>query len=126
MGAVGAGAALSFRQTLERHLDAIARRDLPALADTVAPESLVLITAEGKLVRGTREFLEMHRAWFASPGWTLEVAPEEIYEGPELGVAVLRLLYQEPGVRAASLLTLVFRRIGGKWLMVQDQNTPIK
>ncbi len=92
----------------------------------MAPESLVLITAEGRLVRETREFLEMHRAWFASPGWTLDVTPEEVYETADVGVAVLRLLYQEPGVSSASLLTLVFRRIGDKWLMVQDQNTPIK
>ena len=126
MGAVGAGAALGFRATLERHLKAIAERDLDALADTVASDALVLITAEGRLVRHAREFLDTHRAWFVTPGWTLDVTPEEIYETADMGIAVLRLLYQEPGVRSESLLTLVFRKIGGKWLMVQDQNTPIK
>lgn len=117
---------MSFRATLDRHLKALADRDLPALADTVAPETLVLVTAEGRLVRDTREFLALHRDWFASPGWTLEARPEEIYEGVDMGVAVLRLVYREPGVRSESLLTLVFRNLGGKWLMVQDQNTPVK
>jgi len=29
-------------------------------------------------------------------------------------------------VRQESLLTLVFQNRGGRWLMFQDQNTPIK
>jgi len=123
---VGTGPALSFRQTLERHLDAIQRRDLAALADTVAPDALVLITADGKLKRSAAQFLEAHRGWFAMQGWTLDVAEEVIDERADTGIAVLRLLYREPGVRQESLLTLVFQKRGDKWLMVLDQNTPSK
>jgi hypothetical protein len=55
----------------------------------------------------------------------------EIYETAEMGVALLHLLYcedapQNPAVRQQSHLTLVFQKRNGKWLMVQDQNTPIK
>jgi ketosteroid isomerase-like protein len=118
---------MTFRQTLQRHLHAIRDRDLQALADTVAPERLVLIMADGKLARTTREFVEAHRGWFASPGWTLGTEEVEIIEGSDLGVAVLRLDYREPpDVRSESHLTLVFQRLGGRWLMVHDQNTPIK
>ena len=118
---------MTFRDTLRRHLRAIQDRDLQGLADTVAPAPLVLIMADGKLVRSTREFLEAHRAWFASPGWTLEAKEIEVFEAPELGVAVLELDYREPPAsRSRSYLTLVFRNQGGRWLMVQDQNTPIK
>jgi ketosteroid isomerase-like protein len=126
MAAVGAGSALSFRETLQRHLEAIQARDLPALADTVAESVLILITAEGKLLRSAEEFLAAHRAWFAIEGWQLFVTPVEITEGADMGYAVLHLLYCENEVRQQSHLTLVFGRRNGKWLMVLDQNTPLK
>jgi uncharacterized protein (TIGR02246 family) len=118
---------MNFRDTLAKHLEAIQDRNLQALAETVAPERLVLIMADGKLVRSTAQFLEAHRGWFAMPNWTLGTEEVEIFEGGELAVAVLRLDYREPPeVRSESYLTLVFQRREGKWLMVQDQNTPIK
>jgi len=47
------------------------------------------------------------------------------------GVAVLRLDYQEtrpdrPPLEQASYLTLIFRRQVGRWIMVLDQNMPVK
>lgn len=118
---------MSFRETLERHLEAIQKRDLQALAETVAPERLLLIMANGKLARRTEEFLEAHRGWFALGNWTLQARSVEAFESPDLAVAVLRLDYREPpSVRSESYLTLVFERRDGQWLMVLDQNTPIK
>jgi uncharacterized protein (TIGR02246 family) len=118
---------MSFRQTLARHLEAIQERNLAKLADTVAAGELVLIMADGKLVRSTEAFLEAHRGWFAMPGWTLATREVASFEAEALAVAVLQLDYREPpDVRSESYLTLVFERRDGKWLMVQDQNTPIK
>jgi hypothetical protein len=68
VAALGNRPALSFRDTLAQHLGAIRSRDLDALAATVAPDELVLITAEGRLKRSAREFLEAHRAWFEMKG----------------------------------------------------------
>lgn len=125
MAALGTGAALSWRQALERHLDAIQRRDLAALAETIA-DDLLLVTSEGRLKHGAPEFLEAHRAWFEMKGWTLDASIETVQETPAMGVAVLRLLYTEPGVSQASLLTLIFEKRGDRWLMVLDQNTPTR
>jgi ketosteroid isomerase-like protein len=115
----------SFRETLGRHLLAIETRDLDTLAATVA-DPLVLVMADGTLRRKKSEFVEAHRGWFAMKNWTLEAKPVEIYEGASLGVAVMHLDYREDGKRSESYLTLVFERRGDEWLMVQDQNTPIK
>ena len=57
---------------------------------------------------------------------TLAAKPVEIYENGGLGVAVLHLDYREDAKRSESYLTLVFENRGGEWLMVQDQNTPIR
>ena len=116
---------MNFHESLGRHLLAIENRDLPTLADTVA-DPLVLITAEGELKRSKAEFVDAHRGWFAMPDWTLAAKPVEIYEGPSIGVAVLHLDYRENGRQSLSYLTLVFENRDGEWLMVQDQNTPIK
>jgi ketosteroid isomerase-like protein len=118
---------MTFRDALEEHLRAIEARDLDALAATVAETDLVLIMADGKLVRSAREFLDAHRAWFATPGWTLQARELELYEGAELGVAVFELEYREPpATHSRSYLTLVFQKQHGRWRMVHDQNTPIR
>jgi|SRR5581483_2146091 len=122
---------MTFRETLDKHLRAIRERDLQALAETLPDNELILIMSDGKLVRSTREFLDAHRGWFAMPAWTLDARPIEVYEAADLGVAVLHLDYREdppgkPPVRQESVLTLIFRRDGARWVMVQDQNTPVR
>lgn len=119
------GMKLNFREALGRHLLAIETRDLGTLAATVA-DPLILIMADGQLKRTKAEFVEAHGGWFAMKNWTLQAKPVEIYEGASLGVAVLRLDYRENGKRSESYLTLIFENRGGEWLMVQDQNTPVR
>lgn len=123
---------MTFREGLDRHLDAIRRRDLDALAATLPDDDrILLVTADGTLVRSADQFLGMHRDWFASPTWTLDAEPVTTFESADLGVAVLKLDYRDsepPGapLHQQSYLTLVFRRDGDAWAMVQDQNTPIR
>ena len=118
---------MTFREALRRHLQAIQDRDLQGLADTVAADGLVLIMADGRLVRSTAEFLDAHRGWFAMRNWTLQAREVRTFESPDLAVAVLELDYREPpATHSRSYLTLVFENRGGRWLMVEDQNTPIK
>ena len=116
---------MTFRETLGRHLLAIETRDLDTLAATLA-DPLVLIMADGQLKRSKSEFIDAHRGWFTMKNWTLQAKPIEIYEGGSIGVAVLHLDYREDGRQSQSYLTLVFEQRSGEWLMVQDQNTPIK
>jgi len=116
---------MSFRETLGRHLLAIETRDIETLGATLA-DPLILIMADGQLKRSKAEFVEAHRGWFAMKNWTLTAKPVEIYENAGLGVAVLHLDYREDAKHSESYLTLVFEKRGGEWLMVQDQNTPIR
>jgi uncharacterized protein (TIGR02246 family) len=123
---------MTFREGLEDHLSAIRRRDADALATTLPADGrILLVTADGRLVRSADEFLAMHRDWFAARTWSLDAEVVTTFESADLGVAVLGLDYRdvkpsgEP-LRERSFLTLVFRRDGGKWVMVQDQNTPVR
>ena len=122
---------MTFRETLDQHLRAIRGRDLPGLIETLPPDALTLIMADGRLVRTTDEFIELHRGWFAASTWSLDAEVVSLIETPEVGVAVLRLDYRDdpadaPPIREASYLTLIFAMREGRWVMVQDQNTPIR
>src|SRR5437764_858733 len=129
-GLEGSGS-MTFRETLDRHLRAIRGRDLPGLVETLPEGDLTLITSDGRLVRTAAEFVEMHRGWFAETTWSLDADVVSLVETPEIGVAVLRLAYRDdaPGrapIREESYLSLVFALREGRWVMIQDQNTPIK
>src|SRR5205807_2152100 len=89
------GGDMTFRETLDRHLRAIRERDLPGLLETLPADDLTLITSDGRLVRTTAEFVEMHRGWFAETAWSLDAVVVSLIESPEIGVAVLRLDYRD-------------------------------
>jgi uncharacterized protein (TIGR02246 family) len=122
---------MTFRDTLDRHLQAIQDRDLGALIETLPADGLTLVMADGRLVRSVQEFVDLHRKWFAQPTWSLEVESVQVTETADVGVALLYLDYHDvaPDGRAiheSSYLTLIFARRDGKWVMVHDQNTPVR
>jgi|SRR5579885_661113 hypothetical protein len=122
---------MTFRETLDKHLDAIRGRDLRSLIETLPEETLTLVMSDGRLVRSVREFVELHRGWFEQANWSLGTEIVALRETPRMGFATIRLDYRhepEGGVRIrqSSLLTLIFALEGDRWVMVLDQNTPIK
>jgi len=122
---------MTFRETLDKHLRAISARDLEALIETLPPDDLVLIMSNGKVVRSVAEFVEAHRGWFEMPSWELQTSPIHVFETDDVGAAVLRLDYSDLNAdhtrfHESSILTLVFALRQGRWVMVHDQNTPIK
>jgi ketosteroid isomerase-like protein len=122
---------MTFRETLEKHLRAIESRDLASLRATLPGDELVLVMSDGKVVRSVAEYVEAHRQWFEMPDWTIRFEPIEMFEGVDIAVAVFRLEYSDVGpdhtrIHEPSVLTLTFARRGDGWMMVHDQNTPIK
>lgn len=121
---------MTFHDALELHLKAIQARDLEALADTVDPEEVVLVNAAGEICTRPARFLDLHRDWFASDNWTLDAEVLHVREGSDLATCLLWLDYREDRedgpFREESVLSLVFQRRNGRWLMVQDQNTPVR
>lgn len=122
---------MTLDESLQRHLRAIAARDLDGLAATIAADDVVLVTADGEVCEGRDAFLERHRGWFASPTWLLETRTLHVRAAGDLATVLLALRYRDrppdgAPVDERSVLSLVFRRDGDRWLMVQDQNTPVR
>jgi ketosteroid isomerase-like protein len=122
---------MGFRATLDQHLNAIRGRDLRSLIETLPAETLTLVMSDGRLVTAVGEFIELHRGWFEQTSWSLDTEVVAMQETPQMGFATIRLDYRDepPGgsrVRQTSLLTLIFALQGDRWVMILDQNTPIK
>lgn len=122
---------MNFTETLNKHIRAIQTRDLPALIETLPAEQLTLVMSDGRLVRSVREFLAAHQDWFQSSTWSIRTEVVQLVEEGDLGLAVLHLDYRDQPpdgkpVHETSFLTLVFQRQGEHWVMIHDQNTPIR
>jgi hypothetical protein len=79
---------MNFRQTLDKHLQAIQHRDLAALLETLPPDEINLIMSNGKFVCSVREFPELHRSWFEQKSWSLETQIVALKETPDMAFAV--------------------------------------
>jgi hypothetical protein len=122
---------MTFRESLEEHLRALKMRDLPALMATLPEGELTLIRPDGRHLRSADEFVSLYRDWFASPSWTIETRLEELTESEALGMAVVYVTYRdEPPDRdrvvERSFHTFAFARQGSRWVLIHDQETPIR
>lgn len=119
----------TLEQGLARHLAAIAARDFDAFEATIAPDPVVLVTAAGEVTTDRDHLLALHRDWFASTSWSIETRTLHCRDHGGVGSCVLELHYRDTAtdgepVHEVSVLSLLFQLHGGRWLMVQDQNTP--
>ena len=119
----------AFREAVGRHLLAIEERDIERLTGTLSPDGVLLVMSDGRMTRTTKEFVDGYRAWFAMKHWRLEVKPVQIFEGQDVGVALMLYELREmpPGgtpTRQVSLVSMVFRAQAGRWHMVLNQSTP--
>jgi ketosteroid isomerase-like protein len=122
---------MTFRETLDQHLQTIKDRDLRALGYTVPSDRVLLIRADGRVVETMPRFMELYEDWFDRARPSLDTEVVNVIETPDLGVAVVRLSYQDDSedgrpVAESSHLSLVFQRRENKWNLVQEQNTPIR
>lgn len=126
-GVVAAGA-VPFELALARHLRSVSARDLPALERSLTRgDRLNLFLPDGRHLRTRREFVALHRGWFAEEGWTMRFEPVSQLVGTDLAVATVRTNYDDvvdgKPYHSENWLSLTFRREDGSWRLVQDQNT---
>ncbi len=126
--AVG-GEDAEFQHTLQRHLQAIADRDLDTLLDTVS-DQVDLIFPNGQLLRGKQAYRDFHVEWFGDDQWRLEPQVVRSTESAEMATVLLRYELRdvpEPGQGnpREAFLVLVFQLIDDRWQLVHDQNTRI-
>jgi ketosteroid isomerase-like protein len=122
---------VGFAETLDEHLAAIRARDLTRLAATVSTRGVRLVTAQGEVSTDPDRFLALHADWFRATTWSIATRLLHAHEGTDLATCLLALEYRDdpPGgtpIREDSVLGLVFALEDGRWVLVQDQNTPCR
>ncbi|MEV6597702.1 nuclear transport factor 2 family protein [Actinoplanes sp. NPDC051346] len=118
---------MQFAEAVDHHLATIAGRDLEAFLATVHDE-VALVAPDGRMVAGREEVAAFHRGWFADPDWTWRLEPMRLTQAGDTGLATYAVSYDDLDADGrpyamSYVLTLVFARVGGTWLLVHDQNT---
>ncbi|MEV4642073.1 nuclear transport factor 2 family protein [Actinoplanes sp. NPDC049548] len=119
---------MDFATALEQHLATITARDADAFLATVH-DDVAVIAPNGRMLAGREEVGAFHRSWFDDPDWSWKLEPLRHTEAGDTGVATYAVTYDDVDAEGrpysmSYLLTLIFARIGGTWLLVHDQNTP--
>ena len=120
---------MSFDEVLKSHLDAVKNRDLETFSKTLATDDkLTIILPNGSTMRGINEIVDFHRNWFADNDWTLDLEPVHSWHSESAGCAMFNVTYNDLDstgnpYQLFYLLTLVFIKQDGQWLLVHDQNT---
>ncbi|GJL93567.1 YybH family protein [Hyphococcus sp.] len=118
-----------FNAALQRHLDAIAVRDLDAFTATItAGDDLNVIFPNGAVLENTNAVVAFHREWFSDDQWRMDPAVVKTIEGADMATALLKYDYRDTpdGAPRSSWLALVFKLERGEWRLVHDQNTRIE
>ncbi|UQU62090.1 nuclear transport factor 2 family protein [Couchioplanes caeruleus] len=118
---------MQFGEAVDHHLSTIAARDLNAFLATVH-DDVSLVAPNGRLLAGRDEVAAFHREWFGDPDWSWALEPLRRTEAGGTGVAIHGVTYSDLDADGKPytmtyVLTLVFARIGGAWLLLHDQNT---
>lgn len=120
---------MTFKETLDKHIKSIENKDIESLIQTMpeSGEDTILIMPDGNIDKSRDNFVNGHREWFKSDNWSWKGEVQNIIESNEMAVATLKYTYKQDGDKGSeTLLGLVFKKINEKWVLVHDQNTPIK
>ncbi|HEV7650311.1 MAG TPA: nuclear transport factor 2 family protein [Actinophytocola sp.] len=117
------------RAAIGRHLDTINGRDLDGFAATLH-DDVVVVLPTGTTLTGKAAVVDFHREFFADPDWTQDLTERTTTVGEQAARALYEADYRdvdragEP-VRTRYLVGLVFVCVGGGWLLLHDQCTPV-
>jgi hypothetical protein len=120
---------MTFEETLKIHLQAVEDRDFDTLLSTLPEKGgeIVLILPRGSIDKSRDNFVSGHKEWFDDKSWKQEFEVINTIETAEMAVATVKYVYtEENGDSWKALLGLVFQKIDDRWVLVHDQNTPIK
>jgi ketosteroid isomerase-like protein len=121
-----------FIKTIQKHLDAVSKRDLESLKSTLSPTSeMQLILPKSEILNSVDAFMQYHQDWFAIPDWTFETKILNTKVGTQLGMAVVEITYREPLREGKPYfnrmnVSYVLEKINGQWYVIKDHASSIE
>ena len=122
----------SFITTMTKHLNAVTNRDLLSLRSTLSPKgNMQLILPQTEIIKSVDAFMDYHKEWFATPDWAFETKIISSNVKPELGMAIVEIVYHEPmrdGKPYFNRMTVsyVLEKIDGQWYVIKDHASSVE
>ncbi|MCL2376158.1 MAG: nuclear transport factor 2 family protein [Defluviitaleaceae bacterium] len=119
----------NFESVVQVHLKAIAERDLAAFAEFLHPaHNCIVILPNGSVVEGYENVLDFHKNWFQDLDWRMDVEILDKFDADNVGYALLDVAYHDLDedrnpYEMKYFLSLLFRKVDDKWILIRDQNT---
>lgn len=115
-----------FINALEKHLDAVEKKDLKALKATMSPKgNMELIQPNMEVIKRVDGFMRFHEVFFNHPEWSLKFKIISKNVGNKIGIATTEAMYREPernGKPYFSRMTVTYslEKNEGKWYVIKD------
>lgn len=121
-----------FVSALEKHLDAVERKDLKTLKATMSPNgNMELIQPSMEVIKGVDGFMKFHETFFNHPNWSLKFKITSKSVGDKIGVATTEAMYREPNRNGKPYfnrmtVTYTLEKINDKWYITKDHASSIE
>lgn len=119
-------------KTLEKHLEAVSKKDLATLKSTMSPNgNMQLILPGSEILESVDSFLAYHEDWFKDKSWTFETKIIDSKTDESLGIATTEIMYQEPDRDGKPyfnrmVVTYSLEKINSKWYVIKDHASSIE
>jgi len=119
----------NFESAVQIHLKTIVERDLAAFAEFLDPaHNCILILPNGNVIEGYEDIINFHEKWFQDLDWRQDVKIIDIFTIENIGYVLLDAAYQgldkdKNPYELKHFFSLLFRKVGDKWILIRDQNT---
>ncbi|MCD6450953.1 MAG: nuclear transport factor 2 family protein [Acidobacteria bacterium] len=122
---------LTLKETYDRYIEAVQKRDLKPLMSTVTEgKDFTFLPSSGRVISSPEGYSRFHIRWFSYPDWTIEFKLEEWCQSAEYGYFRTWYRYREKDKKGVwheeeAYFTLIFHKEANGWKVVYDQITPI-
>ncbi len=118
--------------TMQKHLDAVANKDLKSLAETLSPDGQMQLILPGtEIIDSVAGFLQFHEDWFKNPDWTFATEILHATVGQQLAVVVVQIIYREPlrdGKPYFNRMTVSYalEKTQSQWYVIKDHASSVE
>lgn len=122
----------AFMAILEKHLEAVANKDLVTLKSTMSPEGKMhLILPQTEIINSVDSFMNFHKEWFEDTSWTFDTKILYTYIGDKFGIAITEIMYKEPDRNGKPyfnrmVVTYGLEKIKEQWYIIKDHASSIE
>ncbi|AFM06032.1 protein with protein kinase II-like association domain [Bernardetia litoralis DSM 6794] len=123
---------IEFKETLQKHLDAVTNRDIETLKSTLHPNGkMYLMLPDESIKTTTKEFVEYHTEWFKYTNWTFETEILYTEIGENSGLGVIQIIYREAERNGKPYfnrmcVSYTLEKFENKWYIIADHASTIE